>query len=233
MIALYDFFRQVFGVLRLALQVFGNFSVRYKIVAHIDQVAVFVVTIAIDVHWIAEHIHGLSKRERNVVAFRKDLPDETNDLQGIVKIVSGLQKTFFAQRPQIAFNQVRRFQYKVIAQHQRNDEQFLVFALLVQGPLRLHRGAQQTQFQLFFQFTRTRTCSSRKKQTIGPPLQRQVGHRLERFEVNAVLFAPIHPVSPQAVHKIGGVARIVQIEAGAVRKRRQPEDQVQHVPDQN
>ncbi len=47
-----------------------------------------------------------------------------------------------------------------------------------------------------------------------------------------VLFAAVHPVSPQSIHKVSGVARIVQVQARPVGKRRQPHDGIQRVPNQ-
>ena len=107
----------------------------------------------------------------------------------------------------------------MITEYERNHKYLLVFARHKQRPLGLNDRTQQPQFEFFLQTTGTRAGAARKEERIDAPLNRQLAHRLERLEINRIFFAAVDAIGAESVHKIGRVARIVQIETGAIAKR--------------
>ena len=111
-------------VFALAIFVYLAFPA-HEIFADVKFIPETVVTVTFRIHKIAQHIHRFADAERDIAGRAEKPPDKAEPGAPACAFVSQAQIIFLARAAQMLFDEKRRFQYKIVADHYRHDEDFL------------------------------------------------------------------------------------------------------------
>src|SRR5690606_24047509 len=136
-----------------ALLVDDDGVVGNEIVACIHNAVMRIKAVSVFVYVVAKHIQTAADRDRNIRTFCKELVQELKQLPATVLILLGYVAVLSFYR-EVVIDQVGCFQHEMIIQCDRDNKNFggllAWFLAQIEVALRLHGGAEQSQFELFF-----------------------------------------------------------------------------------